>query len=44
MFQVAVGVVRSLDTQVFNALLTLSEIPKLFKERPYSLERNLLLV
>ena len=41
MFPVAVGVVRLLDTQFFNELLTLSEIPKLFKERLTSLERNL---
>ena len=41
MFPVAVGVVRLLDARFFNELLTLSGLPKLFKERLTSLERNL---
>ena len=40
-FQVAVGVVRLLEDQFFNELLTLSGLPRLFQERLGSLKRDL---
>ena len=41
MFPVAVGVVRFLDDQPFNEVLTQTGLPGLFRERPASLERGL---